>query len=268
MRFLSLLCSIVCLLGIVVPELEAGVLIVSDYESAPEHKGVSTSKAYVDRDRMRVEIGDRDADRVFIFRQDQERFWLIDNKNKTYTEITKQDLHKMKQQLDGAMALMQEKMKNLPPEQRKMMEQITKGKIPAALPEAPKMVYKKVASGEKINRWICDKYEGHATEKDKEEIWTTDWQQAGITEADLKVIQGMGEFFAEFAKNLPFLSKIGSKEWEKEHGYSGFPIQTIRYAGTQVQYKMTIKDIRRQDFTAALFDLPSGLQKKATPATP
>jgi len=262
MRFLQLLCSIVCLLGLVVPGLEAGVLIVSDYESAPEHKGVSTSQVYVDRDRMRVET-DKDAERVFIFRQDQERFWVIDNKNKTYTEMTKQDLHKMKQQLDGAMALMQEKMKDLPPEQRKIIEQMMKGKMPAALPEAPKMVYKKVASGEKINKWMCDKYEGSATGKDKEEIWTTDWQQTGITEADLKVIRGMAEFFAEFVKNIPFFSNIGSKEWEKEHGFAGFPIRTIHYSGTQVRYKMEIKEIRRQDFAASLFDLPSGLQKKA-----
>lgn len=265
MKFLRLLCSVVCLLGMVVPGLEAGVLIVSDYESALEHKGSSTSKAYVDRDRMRVETSDKEAERVFIFRQDKERFWLIDNKDKTYTEMTKQDLQKMKQQLDSAMALMQEKMKDMPPEQRKMMEQMMQGKMSAAMPEAPKIVYKKVASGEKINQWMCDKYAGSAAGKDKEEIWTTDWQQVGMTEADLKVIQGMGEFFAEFAKNMPFLSKVGSKEWEKEHGYAGFPIRTLHYSGTQVRSKMEIKEIRRQDFATSLFELPGGLQKKATP---
>ncbi len=265
MKLFQLLCSVVCMIGIFVPGLEAGVLIVNSHESALEPKEVVTHKAYVDRDRMRVEMGDKEADRIFIFRQDQERFWLIDNKDKTYMEMTKQDLHKMKEKLDGAMAMMQEKMKDMPPEQRKMVEQMMQGKLPAATPEAPKLVYKKVASGEKVNQWLCDKYEGYASNKDKEEIWTTDWQQAGITEADLKVIQGMGEFFAEFAKNMPFLSKVGSKEWEKEHGYAGFPIRTMHYSGTQVRYKTEIKEIRRQDFAASLFELPSGLQKKATP---
>ena len=265
MQLFQLLCSVVWLLGILVPGLEAGVLIVSDYESAHAPQGVSTSKAYVDRDRMRVEMSGKEADQVFIFRQDKERFWLIDNQNKTYMEMTQQDLRKMKEKLDGAMAMIQEKLQSLPPEQRKTVEQLMKGKMPAATPEALKIVYKKVATGEKINQWICDKYEGHATEKDTEEIWTTDWQQVGITEADLKVIRGMGEFFAEFAKNLPFLSKIGSKEWEQEHGYSGFPIRTIYSSGTQVRYKVEVKEIRRQDFAASLFELPSGLQKKATP---
>ena len=171
----------------------------------------------------------------------------------------------MQEKLAGAMAMMQEKMQDMPPEQRKMVEQMMQGKMAAATSEVPKMVYKKVASGEKVNQWLCDKYEGYAPDKDKEEIWTTDWQQVGITEADLKVIRGMGEFFAEFVKNLPFLSNVGSQEWAKEQGYAGFPIRTMHYSGTQVRYKTEIKEIRRQDFTASLFELPNGLQKKATP---
>ncbi|MDZ7379223.1 MAG: DUF3617 domain-containing protein, partial [candidate division KSB1 bacterium] len=100
-----------------------GVLIVSEDESALGPKGVFTSKAYIDKDRMRAEVGDPDTDQVVIFRQDKERFWIINNKDKTYREITKQEVQTIKAQIDSAMAMMQEQMKNLPPEQRKMMEQ-------------------------------------------------------------------------------------------------------------------------------------------------
>lgn len=264
MIFVRLLCSIVCLMGIFVAGLEAGVLIVSSHESSPEPNRVSTHKAYVDKDRMRVELGGKEADRVFIFRQDQDRFWLIDNKDKTYTEMTKEDLHKMKGNLDAGIAMMQKKMQDMPPEQRKMMEQMM-SKLPGAKPEAFKIVYKKVASREKVNQWLCDKYEGHGPGQDKTELWTTNWQQTGITEADLKVFRGMGDFFAEFVKHMPFLAHIGSKEWAQERGYAGFPIRTMHYSGTQVRSKTEVKAIRRQDFAPSLFDLPSGLEQNATP---
>src|SRR5262249_46834896 len=215
MKFFKLFCSVVCLMGICVSALAAGVLIVSNHDTASGQKGSTTVKAYIDKDRMRVETGDKEVEQIFIFRQDKERFWLINTKDQTYIEMTKQHLQKIKEQVDGAMAMIQEKMKNLPPEQRKMVEQMMQGKMPAAKLEAPKMVYKKVASGEKINQWICDKYEGIAKENDREEVWTTDWRQAGITAEDLKVMQGMGEFFAEFTKNQPFLLHIGAKDWEK-----------------------------------------------------
>ena len=205
------------------------------------------------------------ATRQYEYGYDQERFWFINSKDKTYMEMTKQDLQKIKEHMDGAMAMMQEQMKNMPPEQRKMMEQMMQNKRPAAKPEVSKMAYKKVASGEKINQWTCDKYEGVSKGTDKEELWTTDWQQLGITPEDLKVIQGMGEFFAEFSQRQPFLLKIGSKESEQEPGYAGLPIRTIHYSGTQVRHKTDIKEIRRQDLSASLFELPSGLQKKATP---
>jgi hypothetical protein len=244
--------------------LEAGVLIVSENESVLGPKSVFTSKAYVDKDRMRIEMGDQDTDQVVIFRQDKERFWIINNKDKTYHEMTKQDVQKIEAQMDSAMAMMQEQMKNLPPEQRKMMEQMMQGKMSATVPEEPKIAYKKVASGEKINRWTCDKYEGSA-KGDREEIWTTDWRQAGLTESDFKVMQSAGEFFAGLPQQQPFMYKVGSKEWEKEHGYPGLPIRTIRYSGAQVQHRTEIKEIRRQDFAVSLFELPGGLQKKEMP---
>ncbi|MDZ7379222.1 MAG: hypothetical protein ONB06_07730 [candidate division KSB1 bacterium] len=100
--------------------------------------------------------------------------------------------------------------------------------MPATVPAEPKIAYNEVASGEKIHRWRCDKYEGSA-KGDREEIWTTDGRQAGLTESDFKVMQSVGEFFAGLAQQQPFMySRVGSKDWEKERGYPGLPIRTMR----------------------------------------
>lgn len=257
----SVYCVLVCLLALGTARLEAGVLIVSNQESLVEPKHSSTHKIYIDKDRLRLETGEKETQRIVIFRHDQEKFWLIDPTNKTYTEVTKQDLRTMKNQLDGAMAMMQDKLKALPAEQRKMLEQMLQSKMPAARPEVPKTLYKKVASGEKVNQWLCDKYAGSGT--DKEELWTTDWHKTGITADDLKVVQHMGAFVSELTKDQSFLTHFSMSAGEKERGYAGFPVRLIQYSGTQARSKMDIKDIQQQQFTAALFELPGGLQKKA-----
>ena len=56
MPFVKLLVGAVCILGLCMPALEAGVLIVSENESARGPKGVITSKAYIDTDRMLVNV--------------------------------------------------------------------------------------------------------------------------------------------------------------------------------------------------------------------
>lgn len=262
---LSLLCVLLCLLAIGVPGLEAGVVIVSDHETLLEPKSSSTHKVYIDKDRMRIESSGTTGGQTIVFRQDQGKFWIIDPTSKTYTELAKQDLQNMQETMAGAMSMMQEHMKELPPEQRKMVEQMMQGKMQATTPEtpkkAPKTVYKKVASGEKVNRWVCDKYVGNA--RDKEEVWTTDWNKAGVTTEDLKVMQHIGEFFAGLSRQQPFMTPPGIRATEEEQGFPGLPIRTLHYSGPQVRTRMEITDIQRQDLAASLFELPSGLQKKA-----
>jgi hypothetical protein len=248
---IGLLCAVVFL----AVRAQAGLVILNTNESKGQ-SGTTTNqeKMCLEKDRIRVEMKGPATDQAFIFRQDKEVFWFIDNNAKTYTEMTKADLENMQ----TAIKQMQENLKNLPAEQRAMIQKSMQATMPFS---APHPVYKKVTSGEKVNQWTCDKYEGYLDNKKQDEIWTTDPKKLGFSADDFAVVQEMGKFFEGFTKmSIPFY-KVGSEEWAKEQGYAGMPVKTISSTNGQATNTREIKEIKRQDLPAALFELPAGLKK-------
>ncbi len=238
---------------------EAGTILVSSQQSQNHPEDTSVSKAYIDKNRMRAESKEHNGDVTIIFLNDKQVFWSIDNRKRTYTEFTKKDVIQMKTQMDEAMKQFQEQMKNMPQEQRAMMEQMMKGKMPS---QSPKTTFRKTASNIKINKWTCDKYEGYLEGIKTKEIWTTDWRNLGLSREDFNVMQGMSEFFEELTQNKSLFFKAGSKDWEKEQGYPGIPVKTVSYSNGQIKHINELKQIRKQDLDPSLFELPEGFTKK------
>src|SRR3990170_3608288 len=135
---------------------------VGDEEESYGPPGKEATTVYLGKDRMRTETKGSGRDQVFIYRGDRKLFWMLDNKEGTYTEMTREDVKKLKGRMDEAMKTYEEQMKNVPPEQRKMMEAMMKSRMPQ---QPPRTVYKKVASGVKVNRWVCDRYDGNAAKR-------------------------------------------------------------------------------------------------------
>lgn len=209
---------------------------------------------------MRLEMSGEDLDKIAIFRMDREALWFINVEEKTYLEITKQDLEAIRAKMENAMKMYEEQMKNMPPEQREMMAAMMKDKMPE---KAPEISYKKTASGEKVNQWVCDKYEGYAEGKKHMDIWTADWKRLGLDPDDFKVMQEMGEFFKELVKGrAPFFFKVGTDNGDDGQFFSGLPIKTIVYSENQTTHTTEIMEMKEQEFAPSLFELPEGFKKE------
>jgi hypothetical protein len=245
-----------------------GVVIVSTHTTTAKPEDKMTNKAYVDSDRMRMEAQAMGGTQIVIFRQDKGLFWIIDQKGKTYMEITKQDFQQMKAKMNEAKAMMDAQMKNLPPEQRQMMEKMMQGRgMPAMQPAGTsKTIYKKAAAGEKVNQWVCAKYEGYREGQKVKDVWTTDWKSLGLTPESFKLMKELGEFFEDFAKDVASsFDKVGSEEWEKEQGYTGIPVKTLSYTEGKLRAATEVTEVKQESLAAALFELPAGLTKKEMP---
>jgi hypothetical protein len=267
MKSQNVLRGALVVLTIFVSSLFAGVTISTTHTTVAKPNEKTTNKTYVDSDRLRMDTQSMGANTIIIFRQDKGLFWVINQKDNTYMEITKQDLQAMKAKMDETKTMMDEKMKNLPPEQKQMMEKMMKGRMPMVPPAgAVKTNYKKVGSGEKVNQWVCAKYEGYQEEKKVREIWTTDWKSLGLTPETFKLMKDISEFFGELAKDMAAnFDKIGSEEWEKEQGYSGIPVKTLTYTDGELRTTTEVTEVRQENLSALLFDLPSRLTKKEMP---
>lgn len=240
----------------------SGVLLVSTVESPDEPGQTMEQRAMVGQNAMRVELKTVQGDAVAIFRQDKDLFWLIEQDEGSYVEMTRADLIKLRQQMDQALQMMQEQMKNLPPEQRAMMESMMKSKMPDR-PQEP--TYKKIASGVKVHSWICDQYEGSVNGLKKQDIWTVAWKTLKMDPEEFEVMRAMGDFFKEIAPQEAGFFQVGSAEVQGETAsgeFSGLPVKMISYTEDQPEFKMELINVEKTTFPPQIFELPDGLQKK------
>jgi hypothetical protein len=259
-RFQAILLAVLLLAGFMTFA-EAGVIITSTDTSfdAPGDSGTST--AYIGDKGMRAETRAQGENSTIIFRSDKEVLWIINTAEKSYMEMTKQDIKKMKAQVDDAMRMMQEQMKNMPPEQRAMMEQMMKGQAMPAKPE--KTVFKKISSGAKVNKWKCDTYKGYQGGKVTQEVCSTSWKKLGLDQKNFRVMERMGKFMSTLSPDAASQFSVGSDEWEKDQGFPGVSVRTTSYAMGRKVFQTEIKDIKKQRIDPSLFELPKGLRKKS-----
>jgi hypothetical protein len=236
--------------------LTAGVYIKSIDTHVNDNKE-NTSEVFVENDRIRVQMDRSEEYSVIIFRQDKQVMWLINENKKEYMALTKEDLEKLKKQMDNAQSMMSEQLKNLPPEQREMMEKMMQRQMQQMAPaEKPKIEYKK-AGQEKIDQWLCTKYEGYIDGTKKNDVWAASWDQIGFSAADFQGLKHMGEFFEVLGQE--------AEEFYDLDTFQGIPVQTHNFDNGKLVIKTKIKEISSKSVDASLFELPSGLTKKELP---
>lgn len=233
-----------------------GILIAQKVTSG---SGTTTSQVHIAKDKMRAEtIGQSGRKQVVIFDGAAQVMRILDDEAKTYQEITKADIDRISAQMSGAIAQMQEQMKNLPPEQRARMEAMMQGRGMGMAAPTP-TVYKKVGT-DKVGKWTCDKYEGTRNGEKTTEVCTVQPGAAGFTPADFEVTTQLAEFFSKIVPQASErMFRLGSAG---PNGYSGIPVRTVTFSGGAPQVTAEVTDASRQSFSDAVFAVPVGYQKR------
>jgi hypothetical protein len=232
----------------------AGVRIQTENTDLATKK-VTTDTILLDANRMRL---DSDDGRSMMFLTDggRNRMVILDKARNTYQEIDEQTMNQMGQQMSAAMAQMQAQMKNMTPEQRKMMEQMMKGKMPQAAAAAPKTVYTAKGSGS-VNGFSCTKYEGDLSGAKVAEVCAALPAQLKLSPSDLQVFDKMREFSTSLLSSLansPVRVNLPTATGF-EAGYEGFPVQKVDFDNGQATKRGELKSITRANFTDADFSL-------------
>jgi hypothetical protein len=239
-----------------------GILLVQKETGS---SGVRTNQIQIEKDRMRIENSGSGERQAFVFNGAKQVLWIINFDKKTYNEMTKEEIDRLGGQMTDAMATMkaqmEERMKNMPPEQRQRMEEMMRGRMPGggAMPSLAKTDYRKVGT-ERVGKWTCDKYEGYQNNQKKSEVCTVDPKDLGFTASDFEVTRQLAEFFKKLMpQNADQMFSIGKSE---DQGFSGVPVKRVVYMGQQ-QTVSEVTDVRRESFPASTFEVPSGFQKQA-----
>ena len=231
----------------------AGVKIVSENTDLATKK-VTTDTIMLDANRMRLET---DNGTVVMFLTDggRNRMVMLNKEKKTYQEIDEQTMKQMAEQMSGMTAQMEAAMKNMPPEQRAMMEKMMKGKMPQAGAAPVKTVYTAKGSGS-VNGFGCTKYEGMRGAEKIADLCAGVPAQLKLSASDMQIFEKMREFSSSLTNSLansPLKMSVPAGSFEA--GYEGFPIQKTEYSNGQPTKRGELKSITRANFSDADFSL-------------
>jgi hypothetical protein len=239
------------------------------YDSKSPEKQTVT-KMYIEGDKLRIEQPGEEGSIIIIFRGDKNLVWMIEPGKKQYEETTKEDVLKMKEQLDQAKKMMEEQMKNMPPEQREQMEKMM-GNVPGITGEEMTITYKLVGKGEKVNDYTCEHYAAFSNGQKTWDLWSVDYKDVSVGYKDLAPLEALGEFFAEISGYDIERYFVGSEEPLKgEEGprFHGMPVKWSSIEADSVVHVNELKILEKKTIDASMFELPEGLKKVTKQAFP
>jgi hypothetical protein len=186
---------------------------------------------------------------VMILRMDQEKIYNVDPAKKTYSEMTFADMEAYAKKAGDKMAQYREKIKNMPPEQRKQMEAMTgmMGGTDGAVEIS--------ATGEKksVGGFACTKYVMKRGGKEMMTLWVT---------KDVTGFDNLRKDWIEFGKRMAALTNM-SGLGDAYQKVDGFPMET----DMDMMGKMTtvVTKVEKRSTPASEFSVPAGYTKTESP---
>jgi len=181
-----------------------------------------------------------------IFRFDKDLMWDINHNDKTYNEMT---FDQMQMEMKNAKNKMVEAMKDMDPQQQEMMKKMMGNKMGTMLgqSETPMISFKNTGKKKTIKGYNCSLVIMYMGEDPLMEMWMTNKYNLG--DDFIKIYQKMGVIKGKIPKN----SKL-----------KGFPILTkmkIDMGMGKMESETTVTKIVKTSVSDKEFELPKGYRK-------
>lgn len=188
---------------------------------------------------------------AMVFDNKRKALTVIDHSRKEIVEMDEASIKAMQQQMETMMAQMRAQLKNLPPEQRKMIEQRM-----GVGPSKNKVVAKK-GKTDKISGYRCRYYDMMVNGKQEQRVCVATLADAGVSEKDYKTLEGMYGFMRKMAKSQ------GTSAAPLTENVKGIPIRMKEFRTRRIQ---TVTSISTGGLPDSLFKVPS--YKRVDPFAP
>ncbi len=240
---------------------QSGVKIISTQKMIQMGGITMNQTIYVAPNQIRIDVESPRQNQQIIFDAGKNVFWVIDKGKGTYSEITDADLDKMAVAVNQAMARMKEQLKNMPPAQRKMMEDMMKKQGMDinldATASAKLPTYKKVKSGVKINSFTADEYTAYKNNQKIMEGWYVPPAKVDLKKSDMAVFKKLGKFFGKISQGKSVMANFN------DDNSPGYPVKQIVFTDGQPTMEMEVQKVERVNFGPEVFRLPPNLKKKS-----
>lgn len=241
--------------------------------------GVHKSRMLVAGNKLRLEVAAQGD--VVVFDGERQNLVIIDANDKSYMVLDRAKMKRLSREVSGAMSDMRkqldERMKGMTPEQRAMVEQMMKARMPGMAPPSedeppppPPVKIRKQGEEKKIDAHRCVRYDLIRGEAKVSEAWLTTWKSAGVSSDTFEVFRELGRFFEELTASLgsnPMLRQQleGQEIFESLARLEGFPMLIRGFENGRPTDETRIVSIERIDATAASFTAPAGFVERQLP---
>jgi hypothetical protein len=251
---------------------QSGVILKGQVTNLKEN-ATSEIRILVDSSRLRVDTRGKDVDASMILhiRGDDYQMIALDNRRKEYRVLDRKTMAEMQTKISGAMAQMQEQIKNMTPEQRAMMEKLMGKKFgemmgggaPAELP----MSYRETGAATVHGR-ACKKYDVFRGQEKVSELCAAKPESMELGPQEMALFEKMKAVFDDMTKALRRLPGITRYQVDfAAKPVDGFPIQQIVFSEGRPEARFEFYEAARRNFSDA--DFSTGDAKKVeTPMGP
>ena len=212
---------------------------------------------------------------TMIFRGDRGeggQMVVVNHDKKGYFVMDQQAMSGMANQMNQAMQQMQAQLKDMPPEQRAMIEKMMKSRgsvMVQAPPPRPPAEVTRTGERDTVNGYPCVKYEVTRGGQKVRELWVTDWDNVEGGDEAADAMRAMAKFGEEVLSavsgSVPF--KLPESPFAEIDQMAGFPVSTKSFDNGRLSDETTLRSSRRQAIDPAAFEPPPGY-KRQTMGTP
>ena len=219
--------------------------------------------------------GEAGAPNEAIYQGKREAMVIIDHGEKSYMVMDKAAAKAMNQQMGQAMEqtggaegmekMIQEALKDVPPEQRAEIEKMMRQNMPAqkggkAQKDESTREFRKTGEKAKQQGYPCVKYEVVENGEVTEELWVTDWDNVEGGEDARDTLKSMAGFLKETVGSMGGgMANDAFIELEK---LDGFPVVTRSFDGGKLTREAVLKSAKSADIEASAFEPPAGYTQR------
>jgi hypothetical protein len=221
----------------------------------------------VDGNRMRADSGGKDST-TMIFLGDTDEMYVIDHKEKSYMVMDRETVESLGNQMSAAMKQMEEALKDVPPEQRAMMERMMKGKMkgmPASKPRSEPQV-RSLGESDSVNGVGCDWNEVSRDGVVELKACVCDWTDIPGGDELRQISLEMKDFASAlvdaFGGAGGLAGSIGENPMSVMEKAGGFPLITENFQGGNLTRRSRFQSVEEVAISDDEFMPPSGYKKK------
>lgn len=249
--------------GLVLLPVLAHAAVILEGVASPvgEATGPTRYELLLRPDSARMNIAAPAREMSLLFRSDKGVLWAIDHRTTSYRQVTAKDVKAVRKRVRHTLDRMEEGLDRFPRRQRKAVLNAIEQSSPLFAAEA-RWKYRKVADGEQIGAWRCDRYEGKAPGGLEREIWTTDLEALALQRADFRALDRLLHLQLGLVSAPEPLFQLGQKRWWWSRTYKGLPVKVVTRRNGEIIAASVLSQVRVEPAEQTAFELPGGYHEQ------